>query len=120
MDFKQGKSMGHTARREEKHAALLEEAKTLPLQLVDADNQVNSILDLERFIQGFPYRESAAGLRRGELLGLKWEDTDLERGAPSLPADRPDQGGGGKALLKTKRACRILSMTSDGLRPSPL
>lgn len=53
--------------------------------------------------------ELAAGLRRGELLGLKWEDIHLEQG--SLRVQRQvcrTDGEIVEAPLKTKNACRNL------------
>ena len=55
------------------------------------------------------YLELATGLRRGELLGLKWEDIDLERG--NLRVQRQSSRRNGtltKTFLKIKAACRTL------------
>ena len=58
--------------------------------------------------------ELATGLRRGELLGLKWEDIDLEHG--DLRVRRQIARINGKVVeapLKTKNAYRTLSLAED-------
>jgi len=63
------------------------------------------------------YVELATGLRRGELLGLKWEDIDLEHG--SLRVKRQVARIDGEiveAPLKTKNAYRTLPLAEDTIQ----
>ena len=62
------------------------------------------------------YIDLTTGLRRGELLGLKWEDVDLEKG--ELRVRRQIGRVGGEVLempLKTKNAYRTLPLSADAI-----
>ena len=61
--------------------------------------------------------ELATGLRRGELLGLKWEDIDLEHG--ELRVKRQVARINGEVVeapLKTKNAYRTLPLSEDTIQ----
>ena len=86
------------------------EMKTLPVE------QPRSFLRKTRESGVFElyYLELATGLRRGELLGLKWVDIDLERG--DLRVRRQIARINGEVVeapLKTKNAYRTLPLAED-------
>ena len=87
--------------------------KTLPIE------QMDSFLREARDSGVFEmyYVELATGLRRGELLGLKWEDIDLEKG--NLRVKRQVARIDGEiveAPLKTKNAYRTLPQAEDTIQ----
>ena len=87
-----------------------QEMKTLPVE------QLHSFLREAKDSGVFElyYLELATGLRRGELLGLKWEDIDLERG--DLRVRRQIARINGEVVeapLKTKNAYRTLPLAED-------
>ena len=62
------------------------------------------------------YLDLATGLRRGELLGLKWTDVDLDRGVLKIQRAISRQNGKVvEAPLKTKNAYRILPLSADAI-----
>ena len=86
------------------------EMKTLPVE------QLQSFLREARESGVFElyYLELATGLRRGELLGLKWEDVDLQKG--DLRVKRQTSRINGEVVeapLKTKNAYRTLPLAED-------
>ena len=86
------------------------EMKTLPIE------QLTSFLREAKDSEVFEmyYVELATGLRRGELLGLKWDDIDLEKG--DLRVKRQIARINGEiveAPLKTKTAYRTLPLAED-------
>ena len=88
------------------------EMKTLPAE------QLTSFLREAKESSVFEmyYIELATGLRRGELLGLKWNDIDLEHG--SLRVQRQIARIDGEiveAPLKTKNAYRTLPLSADAI-----
>lgn len=89
-----------------------QEMKTLPVE------QLTSFLREARESGVFEmyYIELATGLRRGELLGLKWEDVDLKNG--SLRVQRQVARINGEiveAPLKTKNSYRTLPLSADAV-----
>ena len=89
------------------------EMKTLPVE------QLTSFLREAKDSGVFEmyYVELATGLRRGELLGLKWEDIDLDRG--SLRVKRQIARIDGEIIeapLKTKNAYRTLPLAEDTIQ----
>lgn len=88
------------------------EMKVLPAE------QLNSFLReaKESGVFELYYTELATGLRRGELLGLKWEDIDLETG--SLRVRRQIARINKEVVeapLKTKNAYRTLALSADAV-----
>ena len=66
--------------------------------------------------QALYYIDLTTGLRRGELLGLKWSDIDLEKG--DLRVQRQIGRINGKIIempLKTKNAYRTLPLSADAI-----
>ena len=62
------------------------------------------------------YLDLATGLRRGELLGLKWTDIDLDRGVLKIQRAISRQNGKVvEAPLKTKNAYRTLPLSADAI-----
>ena len=62
------------------------------------------------------YLELTTGLRRGELLGLKWTDVDLDRGVLKIQRAISRQNGKVvEAPLKTKNAYRTLPLSADAI-----
>ena len=60
------------------------------------------------------YIKLATGLRRGELLGLKWEDIDLEQGIIHVRRQIARINGEiVEAPLKTKNSYRSVSIGQD-------
>lgn len=88
------------------------EMKTLPVE------QLTSFLReaKESGVFELYYIELATSLRRGELLGLKWEDIDLTQG--SLRVQRQVARINGEVIeapLKTKNAYRTLPLSADAV-----
>ena len=89
------------------------EMKTLPIE------QLTSFLREAKDSGVFEmyYVELATGLRRGELLGLKWEDIDFEHG--NLRVKRQIARINGEVVeapLKTKNAYRTLPLAEDTIQ----
>ena len=89
------------------------EMKTLPVE------QLTSFLReaKESGVFEMYYVEMATGLRRGELLGLKWEDIDLDR--DDLRVKRQIARINGEVVdapLKTKNAYRTLPLAEDTIQ----
>lgn len=62
------------------------------------------------------YLDLATGLRRGELLGLKWTDIDLRRKTMRIQRSIARQNGSvGEVPLKTKNAYRTLPLSEDAV-----
>ena len=67
------------------------------------------------------YLDLATGLRRGELLGLKWTDVDFDRGVVKIQRAISRQNGRvEEAPLKTKNAYRTLHMLQRVLKRAGL
>lgn len=88
------------------------EMKTLPVE------QLNAFLREAKKTSTFEmyYIDLATGLRRGELLGLKWQDVDLDNGIIHVrrQVGRID-GKVQEAPLKTKNAYRNISIGADAV-----
>ncbi len=103
-------------RRNPAHECRLPPKKGREMQILSRDEMQKLLYEAER--EGF-YElfllELATGLRRGELLALRWEDVDLDTGEVRI--SRQIHAAGGKlteSAPKTAKACRTL------LLPPPL
>ena len=88
------------------------EMKTLPVE------QLTSFLQeaKESGVFEMYYAELAARLRKGELLGLKWEEIDLDRGGLWVKRHGARINGEVVASLKTKNADQTLLSAEDTIQ----
>ena len=88
------------------------EMKTLPAEQLGAflrEAKESGVYELY-------YMDLATGLRRGELLGLKWEDIDLQNGIIHVRRQVARVDGEVKELpLKTKNSYRNISISQDAV-----
>lgn len=88
------------------------EMKTLPAEQLGAflrEAKESGVYELY-------YMDLATGLRRGELLGLKWEDIDLQNGIIHMRRQVARVDGEVKEIpLKTKNSYRNISISSDAV-----
>ena len=88
------------------------EMKTLPAERLGAflrEAKESGVYELY-------YLDLATGLRRGELLGLKWEDIDLQNGIIHVRRQVARVDGEVKELpLKTKNSYRNISISQDAV-----
>ena len=88
------------------------EMKTLPAERLGAflrEAKESGVYELY-------YLDLATGLRRGELLGLKWEDIDLQNGVIHVRRQVARVDGEVKELpLKTKNSYRSISISQDAV-----
>ena len=88
------------------------EMKTLPAEQLGAflrEAKESGVYELY-------YMDLATGLRRGELLGLKWEDIDLQNGIIHVRRQVARVDGEVKEMpLKTKNSYRNISISSDAV-----
>lgn len=88
------------------------EMKTLPAERLGAflrEAKESGVYELY-------YMDLATGLRRGELLGLKWEDIDLQNGVIHVRRQVARVDGEVKELpLKTKNSYRNISISWDAV-----
>jgi len=88
------------------------EMKTIPVE------QLNAFFDEAKASGVFElyYIDLVTGLRRGELLGLKWEDIDLKSGLLHVRRQVLRQDGKVvEAPLKTKNSYRSVSLGADAV-----
>ena len=88
------------------------EMKTLPAERLGAflrEAKESGVYELY-------YLDLATGLRRGELLGLKWEDIDLQNGIIHVRRQVARVDGEVKEMpLKTKNSYRNISISQDAV-----
>ena len=88
------------------------EMKTLPAERLGAflrEAKESGVYELY-------YMDLATGLSRGELLGLKWEDVDLQNGVIHVRRQVARVDGEVKELpLKTKNSYRNISISQDAV-----
>ena len=90
-----------------------QEKKVLTAEQVD---RLLEVIQKDTLWHDLFYTELTTGLRRGELLGLKWSDIDLEKG--DLRVQRQIGRIDGKIIempLKTKNAYRTLPLSADAI-----
>jgi len=69
-------------------------------------------------MKGFFYLALATGMRKGELLGLKWSDRDSEKGILFMQRQLQQLSGEGSSLVpnKTKAGRRQIKLGQETLK----